>query len=404
MSDPVTNVEDVEDVLSSIRRLVTDTSKERRERDEVAETSEPAEAGSRPDALVLTSALRIDEPEAPETSAENVTTPSELESLRRAVLGDYDDDEDEPDLQIEASASTTAPWSAKPPEDYYEDEPVEPLDAPVSEFSTDTPEEDSDDETSSEAHAEDTADVEETVDVLEEELEQDAQASAIETEEAELQDTDAERQSPSAEEHAAPSAEIHAFDAGAFEAIADDAEQDEDLAADAPSEDIEEHAEKVADAEELSEDDDAAEAAEDAVAELDEPEPAHDEITGAETHDPQEELAEFETHSDGHDEVETVGIASFLRSSAQPRDGLAAGFDVEEPDTATMFDDDEDDAPKVDLGDMDEAVIDEEMLRDLVAEIVREELTGAMGERITRNVRKLVRREIHRAMVAREFD
>lgn len=42
--------------------------------------------------------------------------------------------------------------------------------------------------------------------------------------------------------------------------------------------------------------------------------------------------------------------------------------------------------------------LDEDALRDLVADIVRQELQGALGERITRNVRKLVRREIHRAL------
>ncbi|NIZ61357.1 hypothetical protein DL239_10260 [Sedimentitalea sp. CY04] len=46
----------------------------------------------------------------------------------------------------------------------------------------------------------------------------------------------------------------------------------------------------------------------------------------------------------------------------------------------------------------DETVMDEETLRELVTDIVREELQGALGERITRNVRKLVRREIHRAL------
>lgn len=53
---------------------------------------------------------------------------------------------------------------------------------------------------------------------------------------------------------------------------------------------------------------------------------------------------------------------------------------------------------------MDDAVLDEEALRDLVAEIVRQELQGALGERITRNVRKLVRREIHRALTSQDFD
>lgn len=48
--------------------------------------------------------------------------------------------------------------------------------------------------------------------------------------------------------------------------------------------------------------------------------------------------------------------------------------------------------------------LDEEMLRDIVREIIREELAGTLGERITRNVRKLVRVEINRALTAREFE
>ena len=49
-------------------------------------------------------------------------------------------------------------------------------------------------------------------------------------------------------------------------------------------------------------------------------------------------------------------------------------------------------------------VLDEDALRDMVSEIVRQELQGALGERITRNVRKLVRREIHRALASQEFE
>ena len=48
--------------------------------------------------------------------------------------------------------------------------------------------------------------------------------------------------------------------------------------------------------------------------------------------------------------------------------------------------------------------IDAEMLRDMVAEIVRQELQGALGERITRNVRKLVRQEVHRVLAAQDQD
>lgn len=49
------------------------------------------------------------------------------------------------------------------------------------------------------------------------------------------------------------------------------------------------------------------------------------------------------------------------------------------------------------------AALDEEALRELVTEIVRQELQGSLGERITRNVRKLVRREIQRALTVQNL-
>jgi hypothetical protein len=52
---------------------------------------------------------------------------------------------------------------------------------------------------------------------------------------------------------------------------------------------------------------------------------------------------------------------------------------------------------------VDDALMDEGALRELVAETVRQELQGALGERITRNVRKLVRREIQRALNSQEL-
>ena len=51
-----------------------------------------------------------------------------------------------------------------------------------------------------------------------------------------------------------------------------------------------------------------------------------------------------------------------------------------------------------------DTLIDEETLRILVADIIRKELQGTLGERITRNVRKLVRREIQRALSSQDFD
>ncbi len=48
--------------------------------------------------------------------------------------------------------------------------------------------------------------------------------------------------------------------------------------------------------------------------------------------------------------------------------------------------------------------LDEAALRNLISEILRTELQGALGERITRNVRKLVRREINRALTAQDLE
>ncbi len=52
----------------------------------------------------------------------------------------------------------------------------------------------------------------------------------------------------------------------------------------------------------------------------------------------------------------------------------------------------------------DDAILDEDALREVIAEIVRQELQGSLGERITRNVRKLVRREIHRALASHDLN
>ncbi len=52
----------------------------------------------------------------------------------------------------------------------------------------------------------------------------------------------------------------------------------------------------------------------------------------------------------------------------------------------------------------DETVVDEAMLREMVAQLVRDELQGTVGERITHNVRRLIRREIARALTLQDFE
>ena len=122
---------------------------------------------------------------------------------------------------------------------------------------------------------------------------------------------------------------------------------------------------------------------------------------------------------------------------AEQQDTLAAQEEAQQDDTSEALDQDDDQppakpfvfvsrnsvpgpeaAPEAEAGDdgdtdaseelvstaSDLGAIDEEALRDMVVEIVREELQGALGERITRNVRRLVRREIHRALASQELD
>lgn len=77
--------------------------------------------------------------------------------------------------------------------------------------------------------------------------------------------------------------------------------------------------------------------------------------------------------------------------------------DPEAVEDAEMADSEDDEEADNIVGD-DIATLDEEALRDIVTDIVREELQGVLGERITRNVRRLVRREIQRALAMRDLE
>ncbi len=109
---------------------------------------------------------------------------------------------------------------------------------------------------------------------------------------------------------------------------------------------------------------------------------------------------------DGSEQIEQA----FVWPSAMKR-SLDDVQDAEPADEATVAtpqpasvdgyeDDDLDDL----LAEDGQSGLDDEALRALVADIVREELMGPLGERITRNVRKLVRREIYRILSSKEFD
>ena len=101
----------------------------------------------------------------------------------------------------------------------------------------------------------------------------------------------------------------------------------------------------------------------------------------------------------GHPEASEEPEVDLL---GDPVEDLEAHFEHE--DLTAQTDASEPGPDKADRWVGTDAVIDEDALRDMVGEIVRQELQGALGERITRNVRKLVRREIHRALVAKGLE
>ncbi|WP_439156028.1 hypothetical protein [Yoonia sp.] len=75
-------------------------------------------------------------------------------------------------------------------------------------------------------------------------------------------------------------------------------------------------------------------------------------------------------------------------------------------DTETKTSEDHQTRLGPDLHDADQLAspIDPVALRAMVVEILRDELSGEIGERITRNVRKLVRREINRVLISRDLE
>ncbi len=120
-----------------------------------------------------------------------------------------------------------------------------------------------------------------------------------------------------------------------------------------------------------------------------------EEVAEAETAEMSEAEAEENTSGETADISPTSPFraagGAFARTEAVNADAETDEFDEGEPST-------------INFAEADDSILDEDTLRDLVSDMVREELQGELGDRITRNVRKLVRREIQRAMASREFE
>ena len=416
MSDPVTNVE-IEDVLSSIRKLVS----------EDARSGPSARRPERPGRLVLTPDLRVkdDKPApAPATGPVLLTQPvvepvrprpekaedRPIEEIpREARLSDFGNVEksfpdidrfDSDDSSDPEEAETAAEESSEEPEQaertdlswLIEQEVAAALGLTKPGYDNSAEDSDPVEETSEVDFAQDDDDEAPSVDAVATDAEADA---------AELPESDEE-------------ASWHAFDA-----------------ADTPEDETRIGPEDEADApDDLLPEDWNEEPAEAAVAEPPEPDiPAPpqtlEDKVAALSRLVARDADEFEEERDRPDaddlaaasepmtwseeapfvEVdeaeETVGSNVLHAENAWPQTQPQEPVAEEEPVMASP----PEDVPMVAEDDADGSFeIDEAILRELVGDIVRQELQGALGERITRNVRKLVRREIHRMLISQEFD
>ena len=122
------------------------------------------------------------------------------------------------------------------------------------------------------------------------------------------------------------------------------------------------------------------------------PEPAPDTLSD---HDPSDEEATVEPEVG----AEESASAELEPNAEEPATALP------EPSAAPVAETKSEDAPEAKSDDAEQQAIaamanlsDEDAMRLLISRMLRDELQGELGERITRNVRKLVRREIKRAL------
>ena len=110
------------------------------------------------------------------------------------------------------------------------------------------------------------------------------------------------------------------------------------------------------------------------------------------------ELAEADSDALPEDEVEDQPILAEADVDDLTDDPIEDTFGTEVM-AATV-----DNAPMAEIIEDDSDFIDEEHLQEIVSRIVREELKGEMGVKITQAVRRMVRREVTRALSLEKFD
>ncbi|MGJ8556619.1 MAG: hypothetical protein ACSHW6_06235 [Sulfitobacter geojensis] len=398
MSDPVTNAE-VEDVLSSIRRLVSEDKRpvqvtKSEPKTAVFRHAEPAPSEPKPDRLVLTPALRVTEAPSAKASAD-ADTGSDVD-INKLVA-------DDTPLDVFAPRAVAMP---EPPQDdadilVFDDVPEEDLfDDPAHDYSTDPYNFDDETDDDGEGHAQDGG--RSQASVTEEIPHDTGEDDATEISETAIL---MQPQEPQQDEQGAPRADAKPAPPKG-QGMGTSMASEKSLALTAKIAALETAIGQISETwepDDAGESDYAGSEGEAMAWEDDAPEQpilSKSLAFGKEQQNKAESSEETESL-----EVMESQLEEFFAKSETSKD--TAETAVEPPaaeeashteKTSAFQDKDAFEFPA------EEQLIDEEVLRDLVSDIVRAELQGALGERITRNVRKLVRREIHRALAAQDLE
>lgn len=382
MSDPAKTPEEIEDVLASVRRLVSDHAPTREPAigAPVAEDAPAPEPAPMPaEALVLTPSFRVTDPEdpwVPVPTSDEVEDPSEDTPDPEDLVAELLTADDDAPVTEEADATTQADWQP--------DDRLASFDA-VGEAEAGTPEEWVDD------HSE-TASEDDVADLI-----------RLDGSEAAVADFESETGDDNWPEGGAEAALL------TLVARRDPAPEDTLEDGPAPEEDTAKAEEQADVAGEDATDDQG----DDAVTWDDTTDDATDDVTIDDTHAEASDVAE--TSSDGEvdapedDDTGEVEVAAQVQAETEAEVNEVAEADAEdiadiEMDIETPVEDLGDTPSPFSFPEAEDGILDEDTLREIIVEVVREELQGVLGQRITRNVRKMVRREIRLALAAEDLE
>ncbi|MEX3014510.1 hypothetical protein [Gymnodinialimonas hymeniacidonis] len=384
MSDPAKTPEEIEDVLASIRRLVSDHTPGPDGSMQPAEEDEVAPAAAAPvsdDRLVLTPSFRVTEPDDPWlTVAEAEAEPEDEAATESSILDvlaqddaaapeqatDADDSEWQPDDRLAQYDSVGPDEDGGSPDLHFEADAVEgsvEVDAMLDEDGT--------------SDADDVADL----------IRLDGSTPEIADFESETGDDNW----PSDGAEAALLTLVARRDNAAPEAEAD-----------VPHDGVSKVEEEV---EASLEEGETAEMVEPNSETTEQPVRSDAEVAEPEVVDVVE-ADEAETLADEAAPVDEEAASTPIFSRQRPFDEVVEPELEPEPEPveAVEAEDLGEEPSPFTFPDADEGILDEETLREIIVEVVREELQGVLGQRITRNVRKMVRREIRLALAAEDLD